>query len=77
MMTKITVEDKGQDVLWFKINNAGIVEEAGPFQKEVWKGAYIPYWDVYVGQPLPIHLPPYITHGFLKYKVTSVKRIEQ
>ena len=31
MMTKITLEDKGQNILWFKVNEDGIVEEAGPF----------------------------------------------
>lgn len=77
MMIKISIEDKGQDVLWFKINNDGLVEEAGPFQNEIWKGAYIPYWYVHIGQPLPIHRYPYIIHGFLKYKVKSIKRIEQ
>ncbi len=44
MITKITLEDKGQDILWFRINEGGLVEEAGPFQNEIWQGAYIPYW---------------------------------
>ena len=35
MMTKITLEDKGQDLLWLRVNEAGLVEEAGPFQNEI------------------------------------------
>ncbi len=27
MITKITIEDKGQDVLWFKVNDGGLVED--------------------------------------------------
>lgn len=46
MMTKITLEDKGQNILWFKVNEDGIVEEAGPFQNEIWKDAYIPFRKV-------------------------------
>ena len=42
MMTKITLEDKGQDLLWLRVNEAGLVEEAGPFQNEIWKDSYIP-----------------------------------
>lgn len=74
MITKISLEDKGQDILWFKVNEGGLVEEAGPFQNEIWKGSYIPYWDVRIGQLLPIHHYPHIIHGFLKYKVVSINR---
>ena len=30
-MVKIVLEDKGQDLLWLKVNEGGLVEEAGPF----------------------------------------------
>ena len=49
-MVKIVLEDKGQDLLWLKVNEGGLVEEAGPFQNEIWKDAYVPYWGLYVGQ---------------------------
>ena len=39
-MVKIVLEDKGQDLLWLKVNEGGLVEEAGPFQNEIWKDAY-------------------------------------
>lgn len=42
-MVKIVLEDKGQDLLWLKVNEGGLVEEAGPFQNEIWKDAYVPY----------------------------------
>lgn len=74
MMTKITLEDKGQDILWFKVNEGGLVEEAGPFQNRIWKGAYIPLWAVRIGQLLPIHHYPHIIHGFLKYRVESIEK---
>lgn len=74
MMTKITLEDKDQDILWFKVNEGGLVEEAGPFQNRIWKGAYIPLWAVRVGQLLPIHHYPHIIHGFLKYRVESIEK---
>ena len=76
MMTKITLEDKGQDLLWLRVNEAGLVEEAGPFQNEIWKDSYIPLWIVEVGKPCPIHHYPHIIYGFLKYKVESIKTEE-
>ena len=76
MMTKITLEDKGQDLLWLRVNDAGLVEEAGPFQNEIGKDSYIPLWIVEVGKPCPIHHYPHIIYGFLKYKVESIKTEE-
>lgn len=76
MLTKITLEDKGQDILWLKVNEAGLVEEAGPFQNEIWKDAYIPLWMVKVGQLCPIHKHPNIIRGFLKYKVKSIRKVK-
>ena len=76
MMTKITLEDKGQDLLWLRVNDAGLVEEAGPFQNEIWKDSYIPLWIVEVEKPCPIHHYPHIIYGFLKYKVESIKTEE-
>lgn len=73
-MVKIVLEDKGQDLLWFKVNDGGLVEEAGPFQNEIWKGSYIPYWVANVGQLCPIHNYPHIISGFLKYKIESIEK---
>lgn len=76
MLTKITLEDKGQDLLWLRVNEGGLVEEAGPYQNEIWKDAYIPLWMVQIGQPCPIHKYPNIIHGFLKYKVKSIRKVK-
>ena len=38
-MVKIVLEDKGQDLFWLKVNEGGLVEEAGPFQNEIRKDA--------------------------------------
>ena len=73
-MVKIVLEDKGQDLLWLKVNEGGLVEEAGPFQNEIWKDAYVPYWGLYVGQFWPIHHPPHIIKGFLKYRIESIEK---
>jgi len=69
----IELEDKGQDFLEFQVDKDGIILKAIPYQTEIWKGAYIPLTSVKVGKVLPIHKPPYINFGFLKYKVKSVK----
>ena len=74
-MVKITLEDKGQDLLWLKVNDGGLVEEAGPFQNHIWKDAYVPYWYAHVGQLCPIHLPPHIIQGFLKYNIESIEEL--
>ena len=73
-MVKIVLEDKGQDLLWLKVNEGGLVEEAGPFQNEIWTDAYVPYWGLYVGQFCPIHHPPHIIKGFLKYRIESIEK---
>ena len=74
MTTKITLEDKGQDLLWLRVNEDGLVEEAGPFQNEMWKGSYLPVWFARVGQLCPIHRFPHIIRGFLKYKIVSIEK---
>lgn len=74
MTTKITLEDKGQDLLWLRVNEDGLVEEAGPFQNEMWKGSYLPVWFARVGQLCPIHSFPHIIRFFLKYKIVSIEK---
>lgn len=74
MITKIVLEDKGQDLLWLRVNEGGLVIEAGPFQNEIWKNSYIPVWFVRVGQLCPIHSYPHIIRGFLQYKVVSIHK---
>lgn len=73
MITRIELEDKGQDLLWLRVNEGGLVEEAGPFQNDIWKGSYVPFWFAHVGQLCPMHCPPYINRGFLKYKIVSMR----
>ena len=73
MMTKITLEDKGQNILWFKVNEDGFFEEDGKFQNEIWKDAYIPFRKFRVGQLPPISFYPYIIFNFLQYRVISIE----
>ena len=77
---KITLEDCGQDFTILYINEDGIVIDALPFQANVWRGAIIPVNSLClfeVGQPLPIHHPPYIIYGFLKYRIAEIEYINE
>lgn len=78
-VTKITLEDKGQDFLHLFVSEKGEVLEAKPFQTSIWAGATIPIWDenmVKIGEPCPIHNPPYIMFGFLKYNIEKIEKID-
>lgn len=74
-MVKITLEDKGQDILWLIIDDS-VVVNAGPYQWHLWEGATIPMSMVKVGQPCPVHHPPHIKFGFLKYRVEKIEEVE-
>jgi hypothetical protein len=78
-VTKIILEDKGQDFLELYVDHTGRVIEALPFQSSVWVGAYIPvntFDMVQVGRPCPIHNPPHIEFGFLKYSIEKIEQVE-
>lgn len=76
MKRKITIEDNGQDVLWFVTDENDKVVDAGPYQKGVWVGAYMPSDMLKVGEPCPIHNPPVINFGYLKHKVESITELQ-
>lgn len=79
-ITKITLEDQGQDFLELYVSEDEVVIDAQPFQSHIWKGAMIPISDksmVKVGARCPIHNPPYINYGFLKYNIEAIEVIEQ
>ncbi len=79
LVTKITLEDCGQDFLELYVDSIGKVIEAAPFQSSAWVGATIPIWSddiVKVGELCPIHKPPHINFGFLKYKIESIEEVE-
>ena len=75
MYTFIDLEDSGQDFLTIITDAEGLVVETRPFQTNIWKGAYIPIESIGMmapGQPLPIHKPPHIKHGYLKHRIEKV-----
>lgn len=72
--TKITLEDEGQDLLWLIIENNTVVD-GGPFHGGLYEGAIVPMVNVKVGELLPIHHPPLIEYGFLRYIVEKVEQI--
>ena len=75
-MIKITLEDKGQDFLWLLVEDFTVID-AGPFQNHIWKGAFVPVPMVKIGELCPIHHPPHIRFGFLKYRVEKIEEVEQ
>lgn len=79
-MVKITLEDKGQDFTTLYTDDKGVVIDTKPLQAHIWRGAIIPINDLElfdVGQPLPIHHPPHINYGFLKYKIQKIEIITE
>lgn len=78
-VTKITLEDNGQDFLALFVDKAGKVIDAKPFQGTIWEGAYIPVGDkdlVKVGAECPIHNSPHIMFGFLKHKIEKIEQVD-
>lgn len=78
-VTKITLEDNGQDFLELYVSESGEVVDAKPFQGSIWRGAYIPVdieEVVKVGDLCPIHNPPHITFGWLKHKIEKIEQVE-
>jgi hypothetical protein len=78
MFTIIKLEDNGQDFLELVTDHIGVIIDAKPFQKEIWKGGYIPIKapEVAVGEFCPIHKPPHIEYGFLKHKIEKITQVE-
>ena len=61
-VTKITLEDKGQDCLELFVDSNGVVIDTHPFQASIWAGAVVPIGVagmVEVGVECPIHHPPH------------------
>lgn len=78
-VTKITLEDQGQDFLELYVDEHGIVMDAQPFQSSIWKGALIPIKNkkmFKVGVRCPIHHPPCIIYGFLKYLIEKIEVLD-
>ena len=76
---KITLEDCGQDFTTLYTDENGMVVDVQPYQADIWRGAMIPVNDpglIEVGQPLPIHHPPHIMWGFLRYRIQKIEHIE-
>jgi len=78
-VTKITLEDNGQDFLEFYVDSVGKIIDAQPFQSSIWVGGYIPVWSkdmVKPGELCPLHKPPVFQYGFLKHKIEQVEEVE-
>lgn len=79
-VTKITLEDVGQDFLEMYVSEeTGQIIDVKPYGAHIWKGAYVPLGVgemVAVGEYFPIHNPPHIMYGYLKYKIEKIEQIE-
>lgn len=78
-VTKITLEDNGQDFLELYVSESGEVVDAKPFQGSIWRGAYIPVDNkdmVKIGDQCPIHNPPHIIYGWLKHKIVGIEQVD-
>lgn len=78
-VTKITLEDKGQDCLELFVDSNGVVIDTHPFQASIWAGAVVPIGVagmVEVGVECPIHHPPHIVFGYLKYRIEAIETVE-
>lgn len=75
---KLHFEDKGQDFLWWKINEDGDVVDCGPFQASVWVGVVI--FDDSESGLLEGDRPWFISkNGELKqlnYKIEEIEELE-
>lgn len=75
MKRKIRIEDNGQDVLWFVVNEDDKIVDAGPFQAAFWCNNYIPSEELRIGEFCPIYMPRFIYKGHLIYKVESIEEM--
>ena len=75
MGRKINFEDRGQDFLWWVIDENYEVTDCGPFQASVWVGSQIERETLAVGeQPcFETNTGQYLQ---LKYKVESIEDCE-
>lgn len=72
---KITLEEQQQDVVELITDHAGKVISC---LQPAFIGAWIPVQAddmMQVGKLCPIHCPPTINYGFLKYKIEKIERI--
>lgn len=78
-VTKITLDDKGQDCLELFVDSNGVVIDTQPFHASIWAGAVVPIGVagmVKVGVECPIHHPPHIVFGYLKYRIEAIEMME-
>lgn len=70
---KVSLEDKGQDLLHLITDEDGqVLEATTPFLTSIYKGAFIPIEQQVIGTACMIHNPPHQNFGFLKYKAIAI-----
>lgn len=75
MKRKIYFEDKGQDFLWWIIDEFGLVIDCGPFQGFVWIGSTVDLDTIKEGSNLCLETDS-VGYMMLKHKVESIEVIE-
>lgn len=78
-VVKVTLEDKGQDFLEMYVSEETCkIIDVQPLGRDFWVGVSVPirFPGVFaVGKRLPVHNPPDIIFGFLKYKIEKIEHI--
>lgn len=73
-MTRVHFEDQGQDFLWWDIDNDGVVQAAGPFQNEIWKGCVTDTPDTLEKGERLLFIDQFGKEMQLKYPITNIER---
>ena len=74
---RIKLEDKGQDFTAFITDEYGFIQEAVPFQTDIWQGGLSPIEYQKIGEPCMFHKPDFLEYGFLKYRVTGITELTE
>lgn len=69
----IHLEDQGQDLLRLVLDKDDRVIREEPINRGIFKGGFVPDSVLEIGCPCPMHLPPDIEFGYLKYTVVNIE----
>jgi hypothetical protein len=70
------LEDHGQDFLWWEVKDGEVID-AGPFQRDVWRGTQLLDGHVVAGNRLYIETPTGSDLALLNYPVTRIEYLDE
>jgi hypothetical protein len=75
-MKKIHFEDRGQDFLWWTIDEENNVVDCGPFQSSVWVGCWVVDSSIMIGEK-----PRFLTQSdepmTLNYAIEKIEQLKE